>query len=407
MILFLRIIWGWWVNVFELRPELKAFLLALAGSVVLIIGMGYGRFAYTGILPLMLNEQILSLREGNLAASANYAGYLAGALLLAKARPADARWLSLLSALLTLLCMALLAFLVSPLAIIVVRGIAGLLSAVTLIAASLWLLQHMKHHNGAPVLYSGIGMGIFLSAEFISLGKALALSSQQIWLICAISAGILFVLAQRLLLSPANYLIAYKPAENVQNERAEGGVSEAWKLLLIYGLAGFGYIITATYLPLFLSGSLEAIDPVQIWAIFGLAAVPSCFIWHRLVIRLGYRRAFTLNLLIQAAGVILPAWSHSLPFCILSALLVGFTFLGTVTIALSQGRRLNHLVSFNMVAAMTATYGVGQIIGPLVAGALYARSGSFNPSLSAATVALLAAAALVAAGARTHSKVGR
>lgn len=144
--------WGWWVNVFELRPELKAFLLALAGSVVLIIGMGYGRFAYTGILPLMLNEQILSLREGNLAASANYAGYLAGALLLAKARPADARWLSLLSALLTLLCMALLAFLVSPLAIIVVRGIAGLLSAVTLIAASLWLLQHMKHHNGAPVL---------------------------------------------------------------------------------------------------------------------------------------------------------------------------------------------------------------------------------------------------------------
>lgn len=395
------------MNVGEIRPELKAFLLALAGSVVLIIGMGYGRFAYTGILPLMLNEQILSLREGNLAASANYAGYLAGALLLAKARPADARWLSLLSALLTLLCMALLAFLVSPLAIIVVRGIAGLLSAVTLIAASLWLLQHMKHHNGAPVLFSGVGMGIFLSAEFISLGKALALSSQQIWLICAISAGVLFVLALRLLLSPADYLIAYKPADSEQHEQEEGGVSEAWKLLLIYGLAGFGYIITATYLPLFLSGSLNAIDPVQIWAIFGLAAVPSCFVWHRLVIKFGYRRAFTANLLIQAVGVILPAWSHSLPFCVLSALLVGFTFLGTVTIALSQGRRLNHLVSFNMVAAMTATYGVGQIIGPLVAEALYNRSGSFNPSLSAAAFALLVAAALVAMGVRRQSNIGR
>lgn len=85
----------------------------------------------------------------------------AGALLLAKARPADARVLNLLSVLLTLLCTALLGWLVSPLAIIAVRGIAGLLSAVTLIAASLWLLQHMKHHNGAPVLYSGVGMGIF------------------------------------------------------------------------------------------------------------------------------------------------------------------------------------------------------------------------------------------------------
>lgn len=145
---------------------------------------------------------------------------------------------------------------------------------------------------------------------------------------------------------------------------------------------------------------------MQIWAIFGLAAVPSCFLWHRLVIRLGYRRAFTLNLLIQAVGVILPAWSHTLPFCILSALLVGCTFLGTVTIALSQGRRLNHLVSFNMIAAMTATYGIGQIVGPLVAGALYDRSGSFNPSLSAAAIALLAAAALVAAGAGRASKVG-
>lgn len=394
------------MNVFATRPEWKAFLLALAGSVVLIVGMGYGRFAYTGILPLMLNEQLLTLREGNLAASANYAGYLAGALLLAKARPADARWLSLLSALLTLVCLALLAFLVSPLAIIVVRGIAGLLSAVTLIAASLWLLQHMKHPNGAPVLFSGVGMGIFLSAEFISLGKALALSSQQIWLICAISSGVLFFLALRLLLSPADYLIAYQPAATAHREEGEGRVREAWKLLLIYGLAGFGYIITATYLPLFLSGSLNVIDPVQIWAIFGLAAVPSCFIWHRLVIKLGYRRAFTLNLLIQAIGVILPAWSHALPFCILSALLVGCTFLGTVTIALSEGRRLNHLVSFNMIAAMTATYGIGQIVGPLVAGTLYDRSGSFNPSLSAAAIALLAAAALVAAGAGRASKVG-
>lgn len=37
------------------RPERQALWLALAGAVVLIIGMGYGRFAYTGILPVMLN----------------------------------------------------------------------------------------------------------------------------------------------------------------------------------------------------------------------------------------------------------------------------------------------------------------------------------------------------------------
>nr|WP_083708750.1 YbfB/YjiJ family MFS transporter [Raoultella terrigena] len=360
--------------------------------------MGYGRFAFTGILPLMLDEHILTLREGNLAASANYAGYLLGALMLAKARPGDAKWLNLASVLLTLLCLAALGWLRSPLAIIAVRGAAGVLSAVTLIAASLWLLQHMKHHNGAPILYSGVGMGIFLSAEFISLAKSHALTSQQIWLICAASAALLFLLVLRLLLSPSDYLVDWKPTVSAQAAGAEGQRGEAWKLLIIYGLAGFGYIITATYLPLFLSGSLTDIDPVQLWALFGLAAVPSCFVWHRLALKLGYRRAFTLNLMVQATGVILPAWSHSLAFCMLSALLVGFTFMGTVTLALPEGRRLNHLVTFNMIAAMTATYGIGQIIGPLAAGVLHALTGSFSATLGAAGGALFVAAVLVTLG---------
>lgn len=162
------------------RPERQALWLALAGAVVLIIGMGYGRFAYTGILPVMLNEQILSLRQGNLAASVNYAGYLIGALLLSKARPADSTRLTLASVACTLVCLALLAWVSSPSGIILIRGLAGVLSAVTMIAASLWLLQHMQHHHGAPVLFSGVGMGIFLSAEGISLAKHGALSSPQI-----------------------------------------------------------------------------------------------------------------------------------------------------------------------------------------------------------------------------------
>ncbi len=131
----------------QIRPQINAFLLALAGATVLMIGMGYGRFAFTGILPVMLSDQILTLRQGNLAASANYAGYLLGALLLAKAKPEQATRMNIVSVILTLICLALLAWLRSPLAIIILRGLAGVLSAVTLISASLWLLQHMKHHN--------------------------------------------------------------------------------------------------------------------------------------------------------------------------------------------------------------------------------------------------------------------
>jgi hypothetical protein len=45
-----------------------------------------------------------------------------------------------------------------------------------------------------------------------------------------------------------------------------------------------------------------------------------------------------------------------------------------------------------MLAIMTAAYGVGQIIGPLVANALYARSQSFDASLLLAALALVVAA---------------
>lgn len=63
--------------------------------------------------------------------------------------------------------------------------------------------------------------------------------------------------------------------------------------------------------------------------------------------------------------------------------------MGTVTIALPEGRRLNSAVSFNMIAVMTAAYGVGQIIGPLVAGWLHATFDSFSPSLLIASAALV------------------
>ncbi|HHV3916045.1 TPA: YbfB/YjiJ family MFS transporter [Klebsiella pneumoniae] len=407
----------------------QALWLALAGSIVLMIGMGYGRFAFTGVLPLMLNEGLLTLHEGNLAASANYAGYLVGALLLARVQPGAATRLSIISAGLTIASLALLAWVSSPWIIITLRAVAGALSAITLIAGSLWLLEHMGHHHGAPLLYAGVGLGIFISAEGIALGHALNLTSQQIWLLCALCAGLLLALAIRWLLIPPAALVRVSHVETSSPASGSDTRRAAWRLLMVYGLAGFGYIITATYLPLFLSGSLQSVDPVHLWALFGLAgfgyiitatylplflsgslqsvdpvhlwalfglaAAPSCLIWHKLVLKWGYRQALTRNLLVQALGVILPACSASLLFCVLSALLVGFTFMGTVTIALPKAKSLSHQVSFNMIAAMTALYGVGQIAGPLIAGALYQIAASFNPALYAAALALLIAAGLV------------
>jgi len=53
--------------------------IALAGCAALAVAMGIGRFAFTPILPMMQGEGALDVAQGGWLASANYAGYLAGA----------------------------------------------------------------------------------------------------------------------------------------------------------------------------------------------------------------------------------------------------------------------------------------------------------------------------------------
>ncbi len=55
--------------------------IALAGMVSLGVAMGIGRFAFTPILPMMLADGVLDLPAASWLASANYLGYLVGALL--------------------------------------------------------------------------------------------------------------------------------------------------------------------------------------------------------------------------------------------------------------------------------------------------------------------------------------
>ena len=62
------------------RRELPAWAIGLAGLLSLAVAMGIGRFAFTPMLPLMVQAGQLDLTGAGWIAAANYAGYLAGAL---------------------------------------------------------------------------------------------------------------------------------------------------------------------------------------------------------------------------------------------------------------------------------------------------------------------------------------
>src|SRR5579859_348065 len=77
------------------RLEISAAAAASIGLLALASAMGIGRFSLTPILPLMQQDAGLTLAVGGWLATANYIGYLAGALvcILMTPRPAPAiRW---------------------------------------------------------------------------------------------------------------------------------------------------------------------------------------------------------------------------------------------------------------------------------------------------------------------------
>jgi MFS family permease len=363
-------------------------MAALIAALVMAVGMGFGRFAFTGIYPVMVSDAVLTVHQGTLAASANYAGYLAGALLTAAVHPRHSRRLCMLALAGIVVCLGVTALLSAPWLIIAMRGITGAVSAVTMVAASLWLLQHRGHSSGAPMLYAGVGLGIVLSSEMLIAGRAFDLHSAGLWWVLAAGALILGAIALPSL--DAHPVEASGTRATVHGHESFPALG-AGRLIALYGLAGFGYIITATYLPFFVRNAVGSIDPIQVWALFGLGAAPSCFIWHALHMRLGTRRALFLNLALQAVGVILPVLLPNPVGYLGSALIVGGTFMGTTTIAMLAARRVAHTMRMSILAVMTACFGIGQIVGPLVANAMYAPHHSFSGSLETAAAALAVA----------------
>ncbi|OEZ75868.1 major facilitator superfamily protein [Janthinobacterium sp. HH104] len=363
---------------------------AIAAAVILAIGMGFGRFAFTAIYPHMVREGVLSLRDGSLAASANYAGYLLGAILAMRARAHSAHRLCLWSVAGTALCLGVLALTMPVWLIVAVRGVAGVFSALAMVAASLWLLVQRGHGRGAPLLYAGVGAGIAVSAELLVLASQLGWHSAGMWLLLAGVTALAGLAAAPAIAASSQETLA-APAQAAVSALAPVA---PWPLVLIYGLAGFGYIVTATYLPVLVGAALPGLNSAHVWAVFGLGAAPSCFLWHRLHERLGTRQALRLNLLLQALGVALPVLAPTAAGYLFSAVLVGGTFVGTVTIAMPAAQRAAVKAAkfgSNMMAIMTMVYGIGQIIGPVLAGSLYAQSHSFNSALLAAAGALLLA----------------
>ena len=359
--------------------------IALRGAAAMAAAMGVGRFAYTPILPLMHTQAGLSPQLGSALATANYAGYLGGALA-GTAVPALTRSRTALrvSLVLVTVSLALMPVTRDGSAWFASRLVAGAASALTFVIAAGTLItalrDHADHLTGWG--FGGVGAGIALSGALVLALRDAGTWRQAWWLVAALSL-VLAIPAWQLPIDAAVPAKRREPAPSAEPMRGFGA------LLAAYCLEGVGYIIAGTFLVVAIDQSAPGWVGTSAWVLVGLAAVPSAALWAGLSRRWSRARLLTAALAVQSVGIALPALVGGVGPALVSAVLFGGTFLGIATLALAIGAQIS---SPRAVAVLTAAYSAGQIAGPLVVTPLL-HSGYHQALIAGAAVVALAAMA--------------
>nr|WP_107908410.1 YbfB/YjiJ family MFS transporter [Streptomyces chartreusis] len=349
--------------------------------------MGVGRFVYTPILPLMQARAGLSAGAGAHLATANYVGYLAGALA-GIALPALVRSRTVLRGSLLLLTATLAAMPATRSTTMwaVLRLLAGAASALVFVVAVSALLHHLREYPAhlPGWAFGGVGGGIALSGALVLVLRSLADWRTAWWASAALSA-VLAVAAWSL-----------RP-ETSSTPRPMAGIARVrthcWfgALFVSYTLEGVGYIVAGTFLVAAIGQGSPGWVGSGAWVIVGLAAVPSSALWARLGRRRSLPDLLLAALVVQAVGIALPALVGGVAAALVSAVLFGATFLGVSTLALAAGAGLRFPRS---VALLTAGYSVGQILGPLLVAPLL--HDGYRPALLLAALVVRAAGSAAA-----------
>ncbi len=363
----------------------------IGGIVALAIVMGVSRFVYTPLLPLMQRDLLLPDDLAGYLASANYAGYLVGALWAALAPSRWGRAATLKASLLVNLLSIAGMGLTSSFALwTLLRFVSGVSSAVVFVLASGIVLQALVR-RGRPgwsgLLYAGVGIGIALSALAVPAFD-LPFGWRGGWIGLAALCTLAAWMPWRWLKDAPAGTQGAKPER--PDVRFKGYLP--W-LTAAYFCEGLGYIITGTFLVALLHRmpGMEGTGTLA-WLLVGLAAIPSCIVWMRIGMRIGPVAGLVAAHLVQAVGIVLPIVWAGFPGALLGAILFGGTFMGITTLTLFLGRSIAPERANLAIGLLTAAFGTGQIIGPAVAGVLAVSTASF-------TIPLVGGALTVAAGA--------
>jgi MFS family permease len=370
------------------RRDLGALCILLGGILGMIIAMGIGRFAFTPILPLMQRDLGMSNSVAGWLAGLNYLGYLAGAVLCSFApRLLSSRYVNISSLLLSIATTVAMGLTVSVFWWGNLRLVSGIVSAMLFIIISAEAgesLVRRGYGHWVGALYGGVGAGIALSGLTIPWLDRIG-QWDGAWIGMGVLAAVMAVLGIAITRSKTADL-----KFSMEQKHQSQSMLILCPLVVAYFFEGLGYVVTATFIVAIVAMTPGLEDYASYsWVVVGLAAVPSTVLWPLLSRRIGNKNALLAAYALQSSGILVSMHADTIVEVMFAAATFGGTFMGIVALTLAEGNYRMKYDGKRAAAILTASFGVGQILGPILAGFLADLQEGFALPLLLASICVM------------------
>ena len=362
-------------------------ILILTGIAALTIAVGIGRFSYTPILPYMISELNLTTTEAGLIASSNYLGYLLGSLIpIFPQFPKNIRSIFIYSIFISIISLFAMGLTNTFEVFILIRFIHGIFSAFVLILGTSLIVSHVQKKGKiflGTAHFSGVGLGMALSAIVVSYLGFLNFTWDELWF----SIGILAIML-------SFQIIKFTPIQKAEvkyNLKSKNKTSLGFSLITIsYGLYGFGYVAFGTFISTMsrLTPGLEKTEP-YVWFVVGVTGIPSVFFWNWFGSKIGNDIGLFLANLILGLGVLFSVLINNEFGIFISCILFGLSFVPITSMCLLEGQERFSGSFIVSTAILTFSFSIGQMIGPYLSGLLTDYFGSFFFSMIISGIVLI------------------
>lgn len=354
-----------------------------------LVGLGLARFAFSPLVPALVAEHWFSASQAAYLGSANFAGYLSGALL---AQPVAAR-IAPAHVLRAMMLLAGLSFLACAhpapfLWFAAWRAVGGLAGGLIMVLSATLVLQHVPAHRrglAGGAIFAGVGLGVIVAAAVVP--RLIAVGLPLAWNALGALCIVLAVLAWT----------SWPPDHAGQATRERPPVNAAVLILFaVYALNAIGLVPHTMFLVDMAARELGygIAAGAGLWLLFGIGAILGPLAAGRVGDAVGFRPVLLAMLLLQAGVVGLVSVTGNLWALAFSAFVMGGCTPGIAPVVLGRVRELiphDPRGQRAVWSLATTAFAIGQAGGAFALSGIFGSIGHYPPLFGISAAALLLA----------------